>query len=72
MAGLKVPHSVRFASLASAILDRPDELSDDDLESELTIAASTRGRLRLEGYERLLDEALLRGLVVRPVRSDDE
>ena len=72
MARLKVPHSVRFASLASAILDRPDEPSDDDLESELTIAASTRGRLRLEGYERLLDEALLRGLVVRPVRSDDE
>jgi|KBSMisStaDraftv2_1062788.scaffolds.fasta_scaffold4022013_1 hypothetical protein len=58
--------------MASAILDRPDELSDDDLESELTIAASTRGRLRLERYERLLDEALLRGLVVRPVRSDDE
>lgn len=72
MARLKVPHSVRFASLASAILDRPDEPSDDDLESELTIAASTRGRLRLEGYERLLDEAPLRGLVVRPVRSDDE
>ena len=72
MARLKVPHSVRFASLASAILDRPDESSDDDLESELTIAASTRGRLRLERYERLLDEALLRGLVVRPVRSDDE
>jgi hypothetical protein len=42
--------------MASAILDRPDELSDDDLESELTIAASTRGRLRLERYERLLDE----------------
>jgi len=58
--------------VASAILDRPDELSDDDLESELTIAASTRGRLRLERYEQLLDEALLRSLVVRPVRSDDE
>ena len=72
MARLKVPHSVRFASLASAILDRPDEPSDDDLESELTIAASTRGRLRLERYERLLDEALLRGLVVQLVRSDDE
>jgi hypothetical protein len=53
-------------------LTAPDELSDDDLESELTIAASTRGRLRLERSERLLDEALLRGLVVRPVRSDDE
>lgn len=40
--------------------------------SELTIAAGTRGRLRLERYERLLDEALRLGLVVRPVRSEDE
>jgi hypothetical protein len=49
----------------SAILD-PDQLSDDELDCELTIAASTRGLLRIDRYEQLLSEALLRGLVARP------
>ena len=39
------------------------DLPRRSVASELTIAAVTRGRLRLERYERLLDEALLRGLV---------
>lgn len=49
----------------SATLD-PDQLSDDELDRELTIAASTRGLLRFDRYEQLLSEALIRGLVARP------
>jgi hypothetical protein len=39
------------------------ELSDEELEAELTIAASTPDRLRMDRYEELLAEAERRGLV---------
>jgi hypothetical protein len=37
-----------------------EQLSDDELESELTIAAYAPGRLRWERYQRLLHERLRR------------
>jgi hypothetical protein len=37
-----------------------EQLSDDELESELTIAAYAPGRLRWERYQRLLGERLRR------------
>ena len=37
-----------------------DKLSDDELESELTIAAYAPGRLRWERYQRLMLERLRR------------
>ena len=37
-----------------------EELSDDELEAELTIAAYAPGRLRWERYQRLLVERLRR------------
>lgn len=37
-----------------------EQLSDDELESELTIAAYAPGRLRWERYQRLLLERLRR------------
>jgi hypothetical protein len=54
------------------ILEHPGELSDDDLDRELTIAASTRGRLRFDRYEQLLDEARDRGRIVWPDTDEDD
>ena len=45
------------------IIDRPETFTDDELERELTIAASTRGQLRLKRFENLLAEAKRRGRV---------
>ena len=39
------------------------ELSDDELQAELTIAASAPDHLRMDRYEELLAEAQRRGLV---------
>jgi hypothetical protein len=55
-----------------AILERPGELSDEELDRELTIAASTRGRLRFDRYEQLLDEAIVRGRVASSDASEDD
>jgi hypothetical protein len=48
------------------MLARPEELSDVELDCELTIAAATRGHLRFDRYQELFDEAQLRGLVSGP------
>ena len=42
----------------------PGELTDLQLDVELTIAASAPGRLRFKRYEELLSEALARGIPV--------
>jgi hypothetical protein len=55
-----------------AIHEHPGELSDDELDRELTIAAGTRGRLRFDRYEQLLTEAIVRGRVVWSDTSEDE
>jgi hypothetical protein len=55
-----------------AILERPGELSDEELDRELTIAASTRGRLRFDRYEQLLDEAIVRDRVASSDASEDD
>ena len=57
--------------MSSALLEHPGELIDE-LDRELTIAASTRGRLRFDRYEQLLDEAILRGRVVWPDTNEDD
>jgi len=49
-----------------SISAQPKELSDHQLDCELTIAASAIGRLRFQRYETLLAEAQLRGLVLKP------
>jgi hypothetical protein len=46
----------------------PADLGDNELEAELTIAASARDHLRMDRYEELLAEAERRGLV----RGDGE
>ena len=48
----------------------PGELTDLQLDGELTIAASAPGRLRFKRYEELLSEALARGLVSKSRSSD--
>ena len=63
---------VRFYGVSLTILERPGELSDDELDRELTIAASARGRLRFDRYEQLLDEAIVRGRVVWSETSEDD
>jgi hypothetical protein len=47
------------------VLEQPEELNDDELDRELTLVASLRGRLRFDRFEELLGEAQLRGLVLR-------
>ena len=58
--------------MSLAILERPAELSDEELDCELTLAASTRGRLRFDRYQQLLDEAIIRGRVVWSEASEDD
>jgi hypothetical protein len=48
-----------------------DELSDAQLEEELTIAASAPDHLRIDRYEQLLAEAQDRGLVRRGGKEAD-
>ena len=43
---------------------RHEEVSNDELERELTIAASAIGRFRFDKFEELLAEARSRGLVL--------
>ena len=50
----------------------PGELTDLQLDGELTIAASAPGRLRFKRYEELLSEALARGLVSKSRNSDSD
>jgi hypothetical protein len=56
----------------SSTLVRPGELTDLQLDGELTIAASAPGRLRFKRYEELLTEARVRGLVSKPTSSDSD
>jgi hypothetical protein len=51
--------------MAFLVLEQPGELDDDELDRELTLVASLRGRLRIDRFEELLGEAQLRGLVLR-------
>jgi hypothetical protein len=39
------------------MVDRVETFTDDELERELTIAASTRGKLRIKRFEDLVAEA---------------
>jgi len=54
----KIPRAMAFL-----VLEQPEELGDDELDVELTLVASLRGRLRFDRFQELLDEAQLRGLV---------
>jgi hypothetical protein len=47
------------------VLEQPEERNDDELDRELTLVASLRGRLRFDRFEELFEEAQLRGLVFR-------
>ena len=47
------------------VLEQPEELNDDELDRELTLVASLRGRLRFDRFEELFEEAQLRSLVFR-------
>jgi hypothetical protein len=58
--------------VALSTLGRPGELTDLQLDCELTIAASAPGRLRFSRYEELLTEARLRGLVSKPTSFDSD
>ena len=51
--------------MAFLVLKPPQELDDDELDRELTLVGSLRGRLRFDRFEELLGEAQLRGLVLR-------
>jgi hypothetical protein len=57
-------------NVALSTLSRPGELTDLQLDCELTIAASAPGRLRFNRYEELLTEARVRGLVSKPTSFD--
>jgi hypothetical protein len=59
-------------NVISSTLVRPGELTDLQLDGELTIAASAPGRLRFKRYEELLSEALARGLVSNPTSFDSD
>ena len=59
-------------NVVSSTLVRPGELTDLQLDGELTIAASAPGRLRFKRYEELLTEARVRGLVSRPTSLDTD
>jgi hypothetical protein len=59
-------------NVISSTLVRPGELTDLQLDGELTIAASAPGRLRFKRYEELLSEALARGLVSKSTSSDSD
>lgn len=50
--------------MAFLVLESPQELDDDELDLELTLVASLRGRLRFDRFEELLGEAKRRGLVL--------
>ena len=57
---IKIPRAMTFL-----VIEQPGELDDDELDRELTLVASLRGRLRFDRFEELLGEAQLRGLVLR-------
>jgi len=57
---IMIPRAMTFL-----VLEQPGELDDDELDRELTLVASLRGRLRFDRFEELLGEAQLRGLVLR-------
>ena len=59
-------------SVALSTLSRPGELTDLQLDCELTIAASAPGRLRFNRYEELLTEARVRGLVAKPTGFESD
>jgi hypothetical protein len=48
--------------MAFLVLEPPQELDDDELDRELTLVGSLRGRLRFDRFEELLAEAKVRGL----------
>jgi hypothetical protein len=59
-------------NVALSTLSRPGELTDLQLDCELTIAASAPGRLRFNRYEELLTEARVRGLVAKPTGFESD
>jgi hypothetical protein len=58
--------------VALSTLSHPGELTDLQLDCELTIAASAPGRLRFNRYEELLTEARVRGLVAKPTGFESD
>ena len=68
----EAPNSCISRNVISSTLVRPGELTDLQLDGELTIAASAPGRLRFKRYEELLTEARVRGLVSKPTSLNTE